>query len=240
MKKALLILLCFGTICSITACGNGNKGGKQTAKGTPSVTKVNYEAEQKTAQADNTVDIAKEPVSSSAPDKKPDVSSNEKSNAQEPMTESKKTEKKETEKEPEKQDMEYQALGEKLLKELKNKTTSKITVFNDREIASFMGYEPLKRANKFLINNKAIACTEIEDVTEISSLKKSLKIDRWQVDTLKTCSMPNTFIYFDSDLHINLEAQLDKSWMSINSSSGRVTYLVPNDVYNTLFEKYGK
>ena len=139
-----------------------------------------------------------------------------------------------------KQDREYQALGEKLLKELKDKTASGITILNDREIASFMGFEPLERANKFLIDNKKIVGTEIKDATEISSLKRSLKIEQWQVDSLKICSMPNVFIYFDNDLHINLEAQLDKSWMSINSSSGRVTYLVPNDVYNTLFEKYGK
>ncbi len=219
MKKAMLILVCLGVVCSITACGNTDGGGEQTAKNTLPVVKADYEAAPQMAQADNTVDIAKETFSSSEPDEKTDVSSKEKSSSKKSVTENKVTEKKKTKKGPGEQNMEYQALGEKLLKELENKVDSKITFFDNL--------------------NGVIA--EITDTAEIDILKKSLKIDQWQVTHKALDYEPYRYINFGNDFRVDFEGQTNtESWMAIHTSSDHAWFLVPEDVYNTLFEKYGK
>lgn len=144
-------------------------------------------------------------------------------------------------------DAENQKLGEKLLKEFKNKTVSEITIFNDRAI-SYMGYESLEDLNKryqdivpgkYYETGKPVDV--ITDKKEIEEFIKSLKIEKWKADRCTTLSLPNTFIYFGNDMLINLESTLGgNSWISINSPTGHATFLVPNDVYNALFAKYSK
>lgn len=221
------MILCLAVTLGLSACTSGKDNESKTADTNKN---LQLSINNSSKQSDE-IDKADESDTVSTPSSQISIPSDKSGKTDKPTSNSSTTEFNEKE---------YQKLGEKLLKELEEKTASKITVLNDQGIASFMGYEPLERANKFMINSKIDVCAEITDVKEITSLKESLKIGQWQVDTLKTSSMPKVFIYFDDDLHVNLEAQVDKSWMSINSPSGNAFYLVPNEVYNNLLDKYGK
>lgn len=134
---------------------------------------------------------------------------------------------------------EYRKLGEKLLKELEEKAASNLTFFDVADKLSYQGYEPIENVSKF---QKIEPCAKMNDGSQIAAFKRSLQMDQWQAKFMKLKSMPKVFIYFDSNLHVNLEAQdvLGESWMSINSPSGSVYYTVPKDIYDTLLEKYHK
>lgn len=217
MKKALLFLLCLGTVFSVTACGNAEDGGNQTAENiTPDKVNIEYEKTKNMALAnnDNTVEIKKENFDNSETEPQADISSKKNTGSQNSSTQ-----KKSSEKASNFNETEYQQLGEKLLKELENITTTKITVINE--------------------GNGSVV--EMTDMAEIDTLKKSLKIEQWQIGHYTLVYDPTNHIYFDDNLCVSFSGQTDKeSWLSIHTLSEYVWFRVPMDVYNTLVEKYVK
>lgn len=127
-----------------------------------------------------------------------------------------------------------QILDEQLIKTLKDKNASKLTFFNVQNKLSFNGYEPISNVSKF----EPIKPTkEITDSEAIQKFKNELQLDKWQRKRFNVKSMPVAIIYFDDNLHINLETQYNGiSWMSINSPQGYIYYTVPNEVYDAVSE----
>ena len=220
MNKLAVMILCLALILCLTACsftkGNESKpaGSNDNLQITPGISSQSTEASETTVANAESVSSGQIKTSSEKTDSRPLNSGNAEFNEQK-----------------------YQKLGEKLLKELEKNKASCLTFFDVANKLSYRGYESIENVSKF---QKIEPCAEIKNAGKISEFKKSLKLDQWKAEMMQLKSMPKVFIYFDNNLHVNLEGQVStgKAWMSINSPAGSVYYSVPKNVYETILQKY--
>ncbi|MEE1279850.1 MAG: hypothetical protein UHH95_03340 [Oscillospiraceae bacterium] len=95
-------------------------------------------------------------------------------------------------------------------------------------------YVPLKTVSKGIKYYQNIVGSDA-----IFYFKDKLEINTWESKKYTSQTLPQLSIYFDDTLHVNLELQNDKvSWVSIASPLGKAYYIVPEKVYNNIWEYY--
>lgn len=81
---------------------------------------------------------------------------------------------------------------------------------------------------------------DVRDVQEISDFKIALSLHTWTPKKFTARTTPSVVIYFDKDLHLNLEGKVDGAyWLSLNASYGKVYYIVPESVHKYI-ETYSR
>ena len=75
---------------------------------------------------------------------------------------------------------------------------------------------------------------------EIQQFRDSLKLQKWEAKRFSVKSLPGMMIYFDKNLHVNLETEHEGIfWMSVHSPQGSAYFSVPSSVYTGLTQLSG-
>ncbi|MBE6788955.1 MAG: hypothetical protein E7539_04740 [Ruminococcaceae bacterium] len=139
---------------------------------------------------------------------------------------------------PEELSLENQKMAAELIEFVKNNSASEIEFFdgskNHLASTNFSPYQSTAGIEPF---------EKIQGKAEVKKFIKSLELDRWQPRRFDILSVPFICFYIGEDVQLKLEAQIEiqnkkYSWISISTAEHEIFYVVPDSVYDMLWDFY--
>lgn len=133
---------------------------------------------------------------------------------------------------------EARALAQRLLEQVQKAQPAELIFYDVRDTpAAVSGYRSIEAISKF-VDVQPFARKTGEK--EIQQFRDSLKLQKWEAKRFSVKSLPGMMIYFDKNLHVNLETEHEGIfWMSVHSPQGSAYFSVPSSVYTGLTQLSG-
>lgn len=130
-----------------------------------------------------------------------------------------------------------QSIADYLTKELNEKEVTLLNFYYVKGTsAAYNGYKPLADFNRY---GKIKFFKQISGKDDINAFRATLKTETWRALDMPNKSVPVMTLYFGNFLILNLEEkQGDNCYFSIYTEEYRAYYLVPNEVYDSVFALY--